>query len=540
MTRLRLRDFLFPQRLLNETDAWDNPFVVHSRRRFSRPSTRIIRGVWTVLVLLIVAHFGEPFPTHLALGAENLRLRGGGSHLIEFLYFPYAFRDGLGLLIVGGFSFFLLRYHLFVNDQSRFIKSVDRCHLEHLLLSRMGRNEYFLHHLLFFCRQYHILVLYAAGTAFGTALVILLGDGDWIRLGFYKTQSLTLFVVLTVWLCGVFQYLVEWRTFVAGSKPWLRAPVSILLSAALAFVISLMTVVIADTEVGTVLIATGAFFLAGSLALTRWAGGLFSVANDIVWNRFVGESSAESRSVPWSFRAFAEFCLGVIVPTPGPVVRLAGLLKSEPLGKLTLAAAYSAILCPVLAFAGYFASTSTYLSLRKSFHQYASDPLPLSLFFAVPTFLLFLILGSDRIKKSVFRRFAIQTGCRAVFVGLAVVIAFEMGFTLPSLAWFLNTAVLYAVALLIWLGACSVTTLFILKRPSLVSPVVWRNTGVVLLPLLVFGIVFILNHIANNIGAILFGWLSGVFLILFLVLVFVFMCWLSFVASTPPVLPGDQ
>ncbi len=299
MTNLRFRDFLFPQRLLDETDASDNPFVTHSRRRLGRWWRTALRLVMLATLLFIGWHLMLPaYETESELNALargnpwGVRIRSlpqGGLALLLWMPLFAPLGALMYFAVVGFFAFLLLRYHLFVNDQSHHLKSIGRDQLEHLLLSRVGPNEYYLHHFLLFCLRYDVIVGWAALMLGTSAVYMLSGGWMWVEEAYWRPTALTLGIVLLTWVAGVFQYVMEWRVFAASRYSYLRlafsVPISVLAALAIAGFAYFARHASSPAIFGMVAIL---FAVLASVAFAR-GKSLYLRAESLVWTRMIGD-----------------------------------------------------------------------------------------------------------------------------------------------------------------------------------------------------------------------------------------------------------
>jgi len=343
LVRIRLRDFLMPARLLAVTDATDNPFVRHGERRLRRVprmAARLGLGLLlgaAVLVFLVPGWFGMELPSP----------RGWG----------WAFRDALwrrgplGSVFAWPalclFSFLVLRYHLFANDQSHHLKSIAREQLEHLMLSRLGPNEYYLHHFLIFCLRYDVIVglALAFGVAIGGGMVS--AEWRWVESDFWQAPIALLCACLLAWTAGAAQYVAEWRMFAASPRPWLRLPTSFAFSAMFAVAIATVAFLLLDAHLLAGLFWTLVLFAVSAGFVHAMGRSLYGRSETILWNRFVGPRSAETRDAPETGRsgssAWKDVMRGVLLPF-WPVRRL----ETNP-RELAIAAACATIaVSPVL------------------------------------------------------------------------------------------------------------------------------------------------------------------------------------------------
>lgn len=300
LAKIRLRDFLMPERLLAATDAEDNPFVRHGERRRSRAWRIAVRTLLAILLAGFCVACLEPQLFGIDLTPWG---RGWGFRQFRDANWssgPLGLDGGWFFAVFAVAAFVLLRYNMFVNDQSHHMKSIAREQLEHLMLSRLGPNEYFLHHLLLFCRRYDVVVGFAALLLLCAGAEILTGAWQWVRPGYWQAHVVLLGICLLAWPCGALQYVAEWRLFAASRLQWLRAPVSLLLSAVAAVPIAVVALVLRDSDDLAGLPIMTTLFLVGA-AIAHVAGRrLYAASDAILWNRFVGQNSAERRDTPSS------------------------------------------------------------------------------------------------------------------------------------------------------------------------------------------------------------------------------------------------
>lgn len=208
LTAIRFRDFLFPQRLLVETRAEENPLTLHNRRRMARPWRRVVRLLWETGLLLAIIVF---------LVGDVVYKSSATVHYSLF-----------------AFAWLLLRYHLFVNDQSSHLKSMTPGQLEHLVLTNLNRDDYFLHQFLFFCLRYWVAVACVAVGAALTLYRIVTLDYDWVWWNTYRSFFMLFSLILLTWAVGAIQYVIEWQLFVGGNRTrcylLVTTPLSLLLA----------------------------------------------------------------------------------------------------------------------------------------------------------------------------------------------------------------------------------------------------------------------------------------------------------------------
>ena len=158
---IRFRDFLFPARLLERTGWRENPLIIHSERRMGRLGRRVLRHLLEIVLLLLGWYF-------ITRAWPGLPSRSGfrGSYDVLGRLASRSFLESFHSILPLLLAFLLLRYHLLLGDRAHQTKSLDRDQLAHLLLTRLGRNQFFLHHFLLFCLHYWVLVGYAVLFAF--------------------------------------------------------------------------------------------------------------------------------------------------------------------------------------------------------------------------------------------------------------------------------------------------------------------------------------------------------------------------------------
>ena len=193
-------------------------------------------------------------------------------------------------------SLLLLRYHLLVNDQSHHIKTLRADHLQQLFLTKLKREDYFLHHYLYFCRNYRVIWGFAGLLIASLIYSGLFGKSYWIVWQFNALLFGTCLVLLT-WLAGVFQYTFEWRTFAGGRFSVAQHVSSGLLSILLATASAYLSFILMDipsrlSPVGFIL---GFAFLALVIplvlllvaALVHQQGlKVYRNAEELLWRRF--------------------------------------------------------------------------------------------------------------------------------------------------------------------------------------------------------------------------------------------------------------
>jgi hypothetical protein len=187
--KIRLRDFLLPQKLLEQTGAYDNPLLIYSLRRRRRPWRRLVRHALEAVLLV----YG------LTLLLDDK---------------PDLSRQ---ILFSWPFAFILLRYHLFLSDHSHHIKVLRGGRLQQLLLTPLQGQDYFLHHYLFFCHRYQVVYGLLGIILLGMAWSILSPGGSGIVALF--PGLIRLFTIVTfTWVAGVAQYVLSWRMLAGGRR----------------------------------------------------------------------------------------------------------------------------------------------------------------------------------------------------------------------------------------------------------------------------------------------------------------------------------
>ncbi|MDK2972316.1 MAG: hypothetical protein PWP23_2071 [Candidatus Sumerlaeota bacterium] len=268
----RLRDLLLPQRLLALTDADDNPLLVFTRRRMARWYR--FAGLRVFELLLLLAAFVLSAPSTPLSFFGNHRWWPGETHFMA----------------MAAFAFGLLRYHLLLNDQSRHIKGIGRDQLEHLLLTRMTREDFFLHHLLTFCLRYRVVVAWALLVAFHFLYGMARGEYRWVEPGYFAPMVAVLFVVLNTWIAGVLQYVVEWRTFAGGRIPVYRFLVSLPISLGFALAIALLAMTAFISNFAGLFLTLGVFAVL-VVFVYQYALGCYEGSMELLWDRFTGNDS---------------------------------------------------------------------------------------------------------------------------------------------------------------------------------------------------------------------------------------------------------
>lgn len=228
--RFSLRDMIFPARLLDATDWRNDPLIAYSERRSRRP----LRFVATRLFEIVL------FALALACFVPVV-MRGPIGHIAAIVFFP-------------AFVFLLIRYHLFVNDQSMFIKALARNRLEELMLTRLGKNDFFLHQFLMFCRSYRtvfgfliLTLLFAIACIPGVKVRIAGATFFMPRLPGFITLLMLFAIMFQVWIAGVYQFLLEWKWFAGGRLSRMRGVLSMAISVALTAMILAIDYMIAST-----------------------------------------------------------------------------------------------------------------------------------------------------------------------------------------------------------------------------------------------------------------------------------------------------
>lgn len=273
---LRLIDFLFPKRMMAETGADDNPFLVQSQRR----SRRFLRFVFLRLLEILI------------LLPAGFVLTPGVSSRILWLFF----------LIT---PFVLLRYHLLASDQSHHLKALTREQLEHLLLTRLTSKEYFLHPLLAFCLRYGIVVALVAVFAVQMAIGVIFRQDNWVYLGYYQPISIILMMVLLTWIAGACQFIFEWRRLSGGRYPVYRQILSLFFSVGFSIPVVLICLYFQGQHPLKAIIAVPLLFIGAAWMTWQYGRSSFSMANDLLWQRYLsGDADARVYMHPKKENAF--------------------------------------------------------------------------------------------------------------------------------------------------------------------------------------------------------------------------------------------
>ncbi|MEN6625764.1 MAG: hypothetical protein ABFD69_05995 [Candidatus Sumerlaeia bacterium] len=222
ITHFTIGDMLLPATLLEDRNWRDNPLVLYSERRARRPVrfllTELLELVLVGCLALMAAHI---FYTVIRIKGVPVRDWHRWFLTDDGLNRTFVFPENLMPYFYGGFIFLLLRYHLFVNDQSNHMKNLSRGRLGELLVTHLGRDEFFLHHMLIFCQRYRVIVGWAAVWAVFIAADVLSGGWVWVEPEIYAWLFMTLYLVLIVWIAGVYQYVTEWKWFAGGrGRKW--------------------------------------------------------------------------------------------------------------------------------------------------------------------------------------------------------------------------------------------------------------------------------------------------------------------------------
>lgn len=209
---------VLPAGLLERTGWRENPLVRYSERRARRPLRFIALRLFEAVILAV------------CMVAAGFVLRG-------------VTQGGLSLVVLFVLAFLLLRYHLYANDQSMVMKTLSLHHLQELMLTQLGGNEFFRHHLLIFCRTYRLVFVFAILTGFYVYHYVRSVHTP-ATFSAFMILILILVIMMQMWLGGIYQYIAEWKWFAGGRLPALRSLMSLGLSAAISFFILLADVLI--------------------------------------------------------------------------------------------------------------------------------------------------------------------------------------------------------------------------------------------------------------------------------------------------------
>lgn len=203
LTPLRL---LFPARLLRETGAGTNPFLLRAARRRGRWRAVALHRSMDVLLLLLTT-----FVAAVVIGGwgtqEYLLLRWGPRP--DVLY-PLAF---------SGWFLLLVFHQLARFDRTVMLRPLRPGNLDELYLTPMGRDEYFLHPFCECCGRFRGFCAVALIVVLVVVLDLLTGSAAHQREeGDYWAGPIMLLVFAGVaGILGTFQFLVEWRLW-AGRR----------------------------------------------------------------------------------------------------------------------------------------------------------------------------------------------------------------------------------------------------------------------------------------------------------------------------------
>lgn len=252
------RDFLFPGRLVEERRARENPFVVQGHRREQRLARRLTIGLWALLAFLFLAGaLWRPWhapDVNTTFGwFPDVALRN--HEQIPFLWLmPIAFWDpgtvhdtstgtfapALPLwAMLFGLALSVIRLQLLLNDTAGQIRGLSRDNMEELLLTRLTREDFFLHQLLLFCHRYEFFVATVTAAALMAIADILAGGATWVRLSYWVLPLAVVGTTMLAWAGVVLQYVIEWRLFCARAKLLPPRLVSVALSLAMAALVTL-------------------------------------------------------------------------------------------------------------------------------------------------------------------------------------------------------------------------------------------------------------------------------------------------------------
>lgn len=197
--RLTPWTFLFPGRLLRETGAADNPFLLRASRRRRRWRSKAARRSMEALLLILTFMVAMSF-----IGPWNVESFVAGTLGIPPFFYYISFPAWFLLMV---------RYQLGHYDRAVTLKLLNRENLEELSLTPMGREHYFLHQ---FCRgARHHWLLPGAALIVGVAVALDSPGGGVSRLdGLYWAAPVGIMVVVAfAVLLAALQYIVEWRAF---------------------------------------------------------------------------------------------------------------------------------------------------------------------------------------------------------------------------------------------------------------------------------------------------------------------------------------
>ncbi|MCX7011839.1 MAG: hypothetical protein NTW86_04610 [Candidatus Sumerlaeota bacterium] len=214
---LRFRDFLFPQALLKETGAEENPLVIRWRAHMRRWPVRLARALADLLFLgLCLYLFSMPAP------------RGA-----LFLPASWASRAVLCDYALIGSVCLVLRLHLFAAGWSPLLEMLGGRGLESLRPTLLTPNDLFLHPLLLRAGRWRVARTYCVAALISVfAFGIPAAPGDAVAFGARTLAGLNF--VLLMGVVASLQFIVEWRLLVGGKwRAWSPA-ISVSISLALA------------------------------------------------------------------------------------------------------------------------------------------------------------------------------------------------------------------------------------------------------------------------------------------------------------------
>ncbi|MCE5228426.1 hypothetical protein LLG95_02360 [bacterium] len=298
-----MRDMLMPAELLERTNWRDNPLVVYSQRRgrwlFRVLMTRLLEiflvfWCYEFLTRIVVhVHRQETELNELALTWRIHCYLGDGvvAHHLHNLPFSITISIFLGIPV-----FLLLRYHLFINDHSHHIKTLSYERLSELLLTRLGREEFFLHHFLMFCQRYRAIV------AFGAIALVCWGkyiaSGESLFFGtIYQLIPAMLNIVVLTWIAGVLQYVMEWKWFAGGRARVWRPVASFFYSVILACPITLISLAMMNALLFYSLPSCLMIWLIAVTCVHAKGSEIYILAEEQLWSR-IGDSAPKTMNSP--------------------------------------------------------------------------------------------------------------------------------------------------------------------------------------------------------------------------------------------------
>ena len=284
-----LLQFLFPEKLLEQLNAQDNPLLTYTKRHNKRWFRRAIIFLMDLFLIFIIYEL-----LYLLTNEYSKIFNSFIPSVFYHTFYQVMDEDIYKLMIVLFTSTIILLHHQFLNDHSGHIKKLTHENLSHLLQTPLNQDDYFLHHLLTFCHKFRIIILFGLAVAL-RFIVSLLSPEEfgWIQYEIYYTSVFTVFaLVILNWSAATLQYVIEWRMFAGGIRSnWYRI-FSRLFSLFLATLIGLYCLMVYSLEKPTIVLICSAILFYGITKIAHDLGlKTRKEAMTIIKERFAGKDT---------------------------------------------------------------------------------------------------------------------------------------------------------------------------------------------------------------------------------------------------------